>query len=79
MTKVVERVQRGQILSQPSACPHQVYEVRPVNILRKAVLLMPIRVRISILILIQTMLIHIRLLPQVLQMLENQNFFSSNF
>lgn len=25
--EVVERVQRGQILSQPSACPHQVYEV----------------------------------------------------
>jgi hypothetical protein len=24
--EVVERVQRGQILSQPSACPHQVYE-----------------------------------------------------
>ena len=24
--EVVERVQRGQILAQPSACPHQVYE-----------------------------------------------------
>jgi hypothetical protein len=35
VTKVVERVQRGQILSQPSACPHQVYEVRPISVLRK--------------------------------------------
>ena len=25
--EVVERVQRGQILSQPGSCPHQVYEV----------------------------------------------------
>jgi hypothetical protein len=41
VTKVVERVQRGQILSQPSACPHQVYEVRPINILTIAVLLTP--------------------------------------
>jgi hypothetical protein len=35
VTKVVERVQRGQILSQPSACPHQVYEVTRINKLRK--------------------------------------------
>ena len=25
--EVVERVQRGQILAQPAACPNQVYEV----------------------------------------------------
>ena len=29
--EVVERVQRGQILSRPSLCPHKVYEVSPVN------------------------------------------------
>ena len=28
--EVVERVQRGQILSRPSLCPHKVYEVSPV-------------------------------------------------
>ena len=27
--EVVERVQRGQILSQPGNCPIKVYEVRP--------------------------------------------------
>ena len=27
--EVVERVQRGQILSQPGNCPVKVYEVRP--------------------------------------------------
>merc|ERR1712020_621325 len=29
--EVVERVQRGQILSRPSLCPHKVYEVSPVH------------------------------------------------
>ena len=28
--EVVERVQRGQILSQPGNCPIKVYEVRPI-------------------------------------------------
>ena len=34
--EVVERVQRGQILSRPPSCPHKVYDVRIIlDILRK--------------------------------------------